>query len=175
MPSKIHPKSGAGSSRALIAVAASVLLLVPVRGGALGEGQGTDGPQMNGEVKATILKMEQEKVEALKKGGDAIADWEDRVFADDLICFGSGFSGVCSKAEMVAEHRSGQRTLRTVHHDDYRVQVYGNTAILSFRGNNIMERKGQILTGVVRTTDVYVKQDGAWRIVAHLVTPVRPE
>jgi hypothetical protein len=45
----------------------------------------------------------------------------------------------------------------------------------SFSRDKIMERKGRILTGVVRTTDVYVKQDGVWRIVAHLVTPVRNE
>jgi hypothetical protein len=131
--------------------------------------------QTDEEVKETILKLEHEKVQALEKGGSIAADWFDRFYADDLVCVGSGFGGVCTKAQVVAEHRSGERKLRSVHHDGYRVHVYGNTAVLTFRGDNIMERNGQILTGLLQTTDVYVKQDGQWRIVAHLVTPVRTQ
>ena len=177
MLTEIRPKNITASLMAWVALALSSSILVPLSRAGFGQAQATtaERAETDEEVKETILKLEHDKVEALKQGGSAIADWEDRVFADDLVCMGSGFGGVCTKAQMVAEHRSGERKLRTVHHDDYGVRVYGNTAVLTFRGDNIMERKGKILTGVVRTTDVYVKQDGLWRIVAHLVTPVQTQ
>jgi hypothetical protein len=42
------------------------------------------------KLRQRFSKWKQEKVEALNKGGDAIADWENRVFADDLICLWLG-------------------------------------------------------------------------------------
>jgi hypothetical protein len=125
------------------------------------------------EVKKEIMQLEQDKIASLEKGGAAAADWIEKHYVDDLDCIGSGGgAGICTKAEMAAEHRSGERKLRIVHHDDFKVRVYGTTAIMTFRGNNVMERKGKTITGVVRTTDVYVKLNGEWRIVVHQVTPV---
>jgi len=128
------------------------------------------------QVKNEILKMEQSKVEALKASGEVAAQWFEKYYTDD-IDYVSGNGHVYTKADTVNEFRTGVRKLRLVIHDDYRVRVYGNTAVLTYRGNDIMDRNGKPGTQeLVRTTDVYVKQpDGVWRIAVHHVTPARTQ
>lgn len=156
-----------------VLVLSSSILGVPSLAGQ-GKAQETPAGQSaaDEEARETILKMEHDRVEYLKVGGSVIADWIDRVYTDDVVCMGSGGGGACTKAEIMAEHRSGERKLRAVNHHDYAVHVHGNTAVLTFRGDNVMERKGKTFTVSVQTTEFWVKQDGMWRIVAHLVNPL---
>ncbi len=127
-------------------------------------------------VEQEILDLEKGKVEALRAGGEVAAKWFERHFAED-IAYTTGNGGFSTKAQTVDEFRSWARKLHFVEHDDYRVRAYGNTAVLTYRGNDIMERNGKVGNkSLVRTTDVYVKQDdGVWRIVVHHVTPVRTQ
>lgn len=123
------------------------------------------------EIQNEILKLEQSKVRALLQGGTVAANWFRRYFADN-IDYTSGSGRFFTKAQTVDEFQNGDRKLVSVHHDDYRVNVYNDdTAVLTYRGNDVMLRKGKTLRGVNRTTDVYVKfPDGVWRIVVHHVT-----
>jgi ketosteroid isomerase-like protein len=177
MLTNLRLKTIAVRCAAFVALALSFVTLATPSMAGQGNPQGTttDRSTADGEAKETILKMEQDRVEYLKVGGSVIADWIDRVYVDDVVCMGSGGGGACTKAEIMAEHRSGERKLRAVNHHDYAVHVHGNTAVLTFRGDNTMERKGKTFTVSVQTTEFWVKQDGMWRIVAHLVNPVRTE
>ena len=126
------------------------------------------------DTKKQILALEQEKIRALETSGSFAAEWFELHFADDIdYVNGNGVS--FTKAQTVEEFRSGARKLRLVHHDDFHVNVYGKTAVLSYRGNDIMERNGKVGNReLVRTTDVYVQQeDGVWRIAVHHVTPIQ--
>lgn len=128
-------------------------------------------------TKKEILKLEHEKVRALETGGSFAADWFQLHYADD-IDYPRADGTFFTKAQTVDEFRTGARKLHSVQHDDYRVQVYGDrTAVLSYRGNDIMERNGKVGNReLVRTTDVYFRQDdGIWRIVVHHVSPIRPQ
>ena len=166
-------KAIAARSAMFAALALGFVILTPPSAAGQGQAQGTtmDRSAADEESRETILKMEHDRVEYLKVGGSVIADWIDRVYSDDVVCMGSGGGGACTKAEIMAEHRSGERKLRAVNHHDYAVHVHGNTAVLTFRGDNVMERKGKTFTVSVQTTEFWVKQDGMWRIVAHLVNP----
>ena len=126
------------------------------------------------QVKAEILTMEKSKVEALKAGGEVAAKWFQDYYTDDIDYVG-GNGHIYTKADTINEFRSGERKLRLVIHDEYKVRVYGKTAILTYRGNDIMDRNGKPgKQELVRTTDVYVKQpDGVWRIAVHHVTPAK--
>ena len=154
----------------------TVLLVVATSG--LVQAQGNMGKRsdQDEETKKQILALEQEKVQALEKSGSFAAEWFERHFADD-IDYVSGNGASFTKAQTVEEFRSGMRKLRLVHHDDFHVNVYGKTAVLSYRGNDIMERNGKVgKRELVRTTDVYVKQDdGVWRIAVHHVTPIQAQ
>lgn len=64
--------------------------------------------------------------------------------------------------------------------EDEIVHIYGNTAVVT--GNFIQKgrykagpRNGQSFRIVNRYTDVYVKRDGDWRVVASQLTAVAPE
>jgi uncharacterized protein (TIGR02246 family) len=118
------------------------------------------------EVKKEVLKLEEERDQALMRND---ADWFERVFADDIDYIGaSGRSS--TKAQIVDEIRSRARKWQAVRHDDYKVRVYGDTAVVSYRSDSTMEYQGKVTTTLARTTDVYVKQGGQWRDVVHQVT-----
>ena len=136
-------------------------------------GQTGQATEAAGAIEKEIIALEHEKVEAMRQGGAVASDWFVRHYAED-IDYISGNGASFTKAQTVDEFRSGERKLRRLNHDQVRVRVYGsNTAVLTYRGDDIMDRKGKITGGVVRTTDVYVKQeDGVWRIAVHHVTPV---
>ena len=132
----------------------------------------------NEEIEKVILDLEKGKVEALQAGGEVAAEWFRRYYTDDVV-YTSGNGSFYTKSQTVDEFATGFRKLHLVQHDDYRVRVYGNTAVLTYRGNDIMERPPGKIPGkpqLVRTTDVYVKQDdGVWRIAVHHVTPVQTQ
>jgi hypothetical protein len=117
------------------------------------------------QTKKEILKLESDRDQALMHND---ADWFERVFVDDIDYNG----GTVSKEQIVGEIRSKARTWQAVRHDDYRVRVYGNTVVVTYRSGSTMEYKGRVATNLGNTTDVYVKQAGVWRAVVHHVTPI---
>jgi ketosteroid isomerase-like protein len=57
--------------------------------------------------------------------------------------------------------------------DDLQVRLYGDTAIVVGQGTiRAHERKQNLLGGKFVWTDTFVKQNGAWKVVASQVTPV---
>ena len=147
-------------------VGLSILLTVLLSGVTRAQGPATGTATDEQEVKKEILKLEEERDQALMKND---ADWFERVFADDIAYTGAS-GDIMTKAQVVDEIRSRTRRWQAVRHDDYKVRVYGNTAVVSYRSNSTMERQGKGTTTLARTTDVYVKQNGQWRDVVHQVT-----
>jgi len=149
------------------------LLVVPLVGLLLA---GSVVAQVNSPEAAVIaekqvLAIEREQVEATLKGGSFAADWFNRVFVDD-IAYTAPDGAVLSPAQLQAEYRSGEQKMRSAHHSDYRVIAYADTMVVTYRADDVLERKGKILSDRALSTDVFVKQDGRWRMVAHQVTPV---
>jgi len=143
----------------------SILLVVLLPG--MVKAQGGTSAATEEEIKKEILKLEEERDQALMKND---GDWFERVFADD-IAYTDGSGSMLTKAQVVGEIRSRERKWQAVRHDEYRVRVYGNdTAVVSYRSNSTMERQGKVTTTLARTTDVYVKRDGKWQDVVHHVT-----
>ena len=122
-------------------------------------------------VKRELIKMEEEKVSSIRQRASDIADWFDRVNTDDLVYWDQS-RGTLTKAQVVAEFRSGKRKGLSIHHYDYHVYVHGdgNTAVLTYRGNDSLRENGQVWTHENFTTDVFVKEDGAWRRIVHYMT-----
>jgi ketosteroid isomerase-like protein len=123
------------------------------------------------EVKKEILEMDQEKIAALTGPRSVAADWSRRVDADGL-AFTSADGSMLTKAEHLAQFWSGERKALSLKDDDFRVHVYanGDTAVLTYRANTTIELKGKASTHQNRITDVYVKENGAWRRIVHHVT-----
>ena len=118
-----------------------------------------------------ILKIEHDKVKALYEGGSVAADWFDRM-EDDGLAQTNADGSTLTNAQHVAQRRSGDHKSLFQDHYDYRVRIYnGNTAVVTYLAYGITVSKGKPSSYVhVATTDVFVKQDGAWRTVVHANT-----
>jgi ketosteroid isomerase-like protein len=101
----------------------------------------------------------------------------DRIYADDVVVTGVLGEPTCSKAAIIDEGKrglaerqqalaSGQKVEASAENEDMRVATHGDTAIATYRfvvnikGSNIdVQRR-------YRTTNVWLKRDGRWQIVA---------
>lgn len=121
-----------------------------------------------------ILQQEEELANA-KRTLDLAAI--DRMYADDLLLTGVLGEPTCSKSAVMEEMRrgiaqrdaakaGGTRFDTLTENEDTKVVALGDTAIanyryvVTFRGPNLDLRRRY------RTTNVWVKRDGRWQIVA---------
>lgn len=70
------------------------------------------------------------------------------------------------KAQSIGELKSGDLKLQSASLDDAKVQVYGDTAIVTYSSNDKGTYKGKDISGKTRWTDVFVKRNGKWQLVA---------
>ena len=78
-------------------------------------------------IKAEILKHEDEDHQAFIKGD---ADAIDRLYADDVsLTYADG--KMITKAQLLADIRSGKHKLFQVAHDDIEMHIYGNTVVVT--------------------------------------------
>jgi ketosteroid isomerase-like protein len=160
-----------GDETSMRTLIVGILILVPWVGLANAQQANSD---TTAEVKKEIMKLEEEKISALGNGVSAIVEWFDRVNSDDL-AHTDPISGVRTKAQCIAEFQNGKLKVNPVTTSDYRVRVHGNgnTAILTYRTNNVVTRgDNKPYTHEQFITDIYVKEGGVWQRVAHTATPV---
>jgi ketosteroid isomerase-like protein len=109
-----------------------------------------------------ILQTERRRFEAMVKG-DLVA--LERILADDLQYTHS--NGVFdTKASFIATLKSGELQYQGVTPEDLRARVYGSTAVVTGVSLMNVRVRGQQASFRVRFTDVYVKRDDRWQMVA---------
>ena len=109
-----------------------------------------------------VLRIEKEMLDALLKG-DASAS--ERYLAETYIFTGPD-GMVTNKAQNVADLKSGDLKFQSATLDDAKVNVYGDTAIVTFASDDKGTYKGKDISGKMRWTDVFVKRGGKWQIVS---------
>lgn len=121
----------------------------------------------NSPIEQEVLAAHRERLRALVSGDAATLD---RLLSDDLT-YTSVAGRVQSKAEIVADARSGALKVAAADADDVKVRVYaGTTAVVTYRSAASFVDRGQTIAGALRATSVYVKQDGRWQMVAQQLT-----
>jgi uncharacterized protein (TIGR02246 family) len=109
-----------------------------------------------------LIKLENESNDAwVKHDVEAYA----RLLADDYLCTGQD-GDVITKAQDLAVFKSHENTIRSAIADDFRVRVYGDAAVVTFRLTYKIQAEGKESTGQERFTDTWVKRDGRWQCVA---------
>lgn len=111
---------------------------------------------------------------ANQRFGDAARSQDEATYsqlvADDAE-FVSPSGDVADKVTRVAQIRAGAvAPNRIVFRDrpEYRVRIYGDTAVLSWRDPATTERRGQ------RVVRVFVRQAGVWRLAHYQRTVIAP-
>jgi ketosteroid isomerase-like protein len=109
-----------------------------------------------------VMRIERELLNAVLKG-DASAS--ERYLADTYVFTGPD-GMVENKAQSIADLKSGDLKLQSASLDDAKVQVYGDTAVVTYSSNDKGTYKGKDISGTTRWTDVFVNHNGRWQLVA---------
>jgi len=94
----------------------------------------------------------------------------DRLLVDDwTVTHGDGSTD--SKAKYLADLKSGARTFSgSVTERDVVVRVYGDTAVASGSSDSTVTINGQPQGGALHFTRVYIKRNGAWKMIVTQAT-----
>jgi len=121
-----------------------------------------------GKTEQELTKLEQDRAQATVKGDTAFLD---QTTADDYT-FVSPRGALRTKAQILADFKSGELKFEGYDLDDLQVRVYGDTAVVTGRSTQKGKAYGQDAAGKYRFTRVYVKKDGKWKSVAFQSTRV---
>jgi peptidylprolyl isomerase len=122
-------------------------------------------------VEAELKKLEREWFDAVVKGD---AQTLNRIFADDFTAISSDGS-IINKSEMAAMMTSGRIRLDEIRTDEFKLRLYGNTAIVTGRATFI---RNQTTLGQGSHTEVWVRHVVApgrmrWQAVSWVSIPVK--
>ncbi len=121
-----------------------------------------------GEIKDEVLKIEEERNQALPKGDVAALA---RIYADDLV-YTNATGALLTKEQHLADLKGRTLNFRSFKHDNVEVRVHGNTGIVTGISTSAVDYQGTVSSSPRRFMNVYVKQDGRWLCTAHMETPV---
>ncbi len=93
----------------------------------------------------------------------------DRLMADEYILT-DPLGNVRSKAESLAALKTNEVFFESTESDNVRVQINGDTAVVTGRSTFRGRYKGWSMAGRYQYTDVLVKRSGAWRAVSSHIT-----
>jgi ketosteroid isomerase-like protein len=120
-------------------------------------------------ILAQTVIAEQELIMLEQQWGDALVK-ADLVFLDHILgedyMFTSPLGEVLTKAQMLAELKSGEDVVSSVVNHDMKVRVYGNTAVVTGHSTYKEAVKGNDISGEYRWTDTWIRKDGRWQCVA---------
>ena len=119
-------------------------------------------------VKKEIMKIEDEKVAGLLRGGSEPVDWIRQYDAEDVAQTNIDGSSP-SKAEIEAGLQPGVFKMHSMKQDGHRFRVYddGKVAVVTYHALGVLERNGKVTPRESNFSDVWVKQNGAWLRVLH--------
>ena len=81
---------------------------------------------------------------------------------------------VLTREQVLKELGSGDRRIESGSVDDLRIRTYGDTAIVTGRSVLAGTYQGNKASVTQRFTDVFIKRDGRWQVVASQGTQVAP-
>jgi uncharacterized protein (TIGR02246 family) len=123
-------------------------------------------PESVEQAKKEVLEVNERMDRALlAKDADALAPY----LSEDLD-YTNQFGELVTKAEWLANIRSGKLTNVDLKHEMVHVHVFGNAVVAVGLSHTTLIYQGKVSHDPRRFTRVFVKQDGVWRLVAQHVT-----
>jgi len=119
-------------------------------------------------VEQTLMNVEQEMADALVKSDMSVFE----KYVADNGSFTDPGGMLMNKAQTIASFKSGDLKIESSKIDDMKVQMFDNTAIVTYRTTDKGMYRGKDISGQYRWTDVFVKMGGKWKLVASQGTPI---
>ncbi len=146
-----------------IALLAAAAVLTALVSGATAQPSPADGD------KAVLLKLEQDWAGAIARHDAAFLERVE----DDAFVYTDSTGNVAHKADDLALARAGEVKIESFKLADMRVQLYGDTAVVTGLTTVVGSDRGGSLNGTYRWTDVFVRRPGGnWQVVASQATAV---
>lgn len=114
-------------------------------------------------------KTEKEVIEIVRQLAKATVQLDisayERIWAEDIIA--TNVSGATfTKADDLEQLKSGKLKIETFEVDEIRVNVYGNTVVVTSR-QTVKGQYGKTkIDQLNRVTDVFIKRNGMWQLIA---------
>ena len=122
---------------------------------------------MNAPEQELVALAQDWNAAIVSNDADRIAEF----MADDWVIV--SWSGVTTRDDFLSYVRSGGLGhTRMEGVGEYRVRVYGDTAVLSVRVVSTAQYGGRDIDADEWTSDVFVRRDGRWRCALTHITPV---
>jgi ketosteroid isomerase-like protein len=137
---------------------------------------------MIGTIEQEILTQEENLTQA-KRQLDVAA--LDRLYADDVLF--TGVTGeVCGKVSLMSEATrgiaerddaaaQGKKFSASIDKEDIKIVTHGDTAVASYRFVVRFQGEGMDIHRRYRTTDVWLKREGHWRIIGGHTASLDPQ
>src|ERR1035441_9238849 len=128
----------------------------------------SEAPKTSASVEQVLMQMERDWTKAgLNKDAAALG----RIIADDWSSI--DFQGkIETKAQALADLKSGSSTLQSVELGEMKVRVFGNTAVVTGSDTEKSTYKGKDSSGKYVWTDIFVNRNGHWQAVSSESTKV---
>ena len=124
--------------------------------------------KQNSENEQALIKIQHDWAEARIKGDSS---YTRRLEAENCTIVWPDGSVVNKREDL--KSMTGDIGFTEFQIDDLQVRLYGDAGIVVGQGTiNAHDGKQNLLGGKFVWTDTFVKQDGAWKVVASQVTPV---
>lgn len=118
--------------------------------------------ESDADVEATILGLEQQWVDAIVNKDTAALD---RLLADDFV--GTSPTGFYYyKDTAIDDLAQGTLDVTSMDLDEASVNVYGDTAVTFTSQEEVSTYAGEDTSGHYRYTNVWIRRDGEWHVVA---------
>lgn len=137
-------------------ITAGLMGLMLTLGGAMAQTKAAGGDEA--ALKAIEIKWDA----ANTKGDTAVLS---TIFADKFISTNAE-GKTRSRAEVLAQVKSGDIKYETSKVDDMTVYLYGDAAVVNGRWAGKYVEKGKPTSTTERFTDTYVRQNGVWKCVS---------
>jgi uncharacterized protein (TIGR02246 family) len=117
-----------------------------------------------------LVAIDNQRMDALRRGDTVPLE---KIYADDYTLV-TGTGQVRSKADQIAELKSGQLRYASIDSVERQVRLYGDVGVIVSRQKAVIFQNGQQITsGDERVTRVYKKMNDSWRVIATHATPIR--
>jgi ketosteroid isomerase-like protein len=118
----------------------------------------------------TLIQMENDWTKAAVANDTAALG---KILADDWV--GQGPTGVGTKAEVLADMKSGDFKVSSATMGEVKVRIFGDVAVVTGSNDEKSSYKGKDTSGHYIWTDVFVKRSGKWQAVASQSTLLPPK
>jgi len=130
----------------------------------------TVSAQQRRTAEQQVLATDDQRMDALRRGDPVPLE---KIYADDYTLV-TGTGQIRTKADQLAELKTGELKYRQIEAVERQVRMYGDVAIVLTKQRATIVQGGQQITGGdERVTRVYKIYGGQWRVIATHATPIR--